>query len=133
MKKTLFASAIVMAMLGGTISFAQSPLAEKFASLSEQIIEQTERPFDKLEELKALFTSCAEKNSSSEVKAACAEWLSSSYPKIKVATPQQIYVELGSGDVEVKKIGEKRHYDGEGINGTVYSTGDLYEIRIPTY
>lgn len=42
-------------------------------------------------------------------------------------------MELGSGDVEVKKIGEKRHYDGEGINGTVYSTGDLYEIRIPKY
>lgn len=61
MKRTLFASAIVMAMLGSTISFAQSPLAEKFASLSEQIIEQSERPFDKLEELKALFTSCAEK------------------------------------------------------------------------
>ncbi len=108
MKKTLFASAIVMAMLGGTISFAQSPLAEKFASLSEQIIEQSERPFDKLEELKALFTSCAEKNSSSEVKSACAEWLSGSYQRMKEATPQQIYVELGSGEVEVKFIRSKQ-------------------------
>ena len=133
MKRTLFASAVAVAMLWITVSFAQSPLTEQFTTLSEQIIEQSARPFDKLEELKALFTSCAEKHNSPEVKAACAEWLASSYPKIKAATPQQIYVELGSDDVEVKKIGEKRHYDGEGINGTVYSTGDLYEIRIPKY
>lgn len=107
MKKLIFTSVITMAMLGNTVSLAESPLVEKFTSLSEQIIEQSARPFDKLEELKALFTSCTEKNSSSEVKAACAEWLTSSYPKIKDATPQQIYVELGSGDVEVKKIGGK--------------------------
>lgn len=108
-------------------------MVEQFTSLSEQIIEQAERPFDKLEELKKLFTTYAEKNTSLEVKAACTEWLTSSYPKLKEATPQQIYVELWTGDVEVKKIGEKRHYDGEGINGTVYSTGDLYEIKISKY
>ena len=44
------------------------------------------------------------------------------------ALPQQIYIELGTGDVEVKKIGEKRHYDGEGVNGSVYSTGDVYSF-----
>lgn len=107
MKKLIVASVIAMATFGNMISLAQNPLAEQFTTLSEQIIQQAERPFDKLEELKALFTSCAEKNSLSEVKAACAEWLASSYPKIKDVTPQQIYVELGSGDVEVKKIGEK--------------------------
>lgn len=132
MKRTLFASAIAVAMLWITVSFAQNPLTEQFTTLSEQIIQQAERPFDKLEELKALFTSCAEKNSSSEVKAACAEWLASSYPKIKDATPQQIYVELGSGDVKVKKIGEKA------FNPPAWwfigkPKGIRYEVSIPKY
>jgi hypothetical protein len=111
MKKLIFTSVIAMATFGNMISLAQNPLAEQFTTLSEQIIQQAERPFDKLEELKALFTSCAEKNSLSEVKAACAEWLASSYPKIKDATPQQIYVELGSGDVEVKFIKSENEPD----------------------
>lgn len=128
MKRTLFASAVAVAMLWITVSFAQNPLTEQFTTLSEQIIQQAERPFDKLEELKTLFTSCAEKHSSPEVKAACAEWLASSYPKIKEATPQQIYVELWSGDVEVKFIkseNEPAYWAGENI--------DIYQVDIPKY
>lgn len=108
MKRNVFVSAIVLAMIGSTISFAQSPLAEQFTTLSEQVISQSARPFDKLEELQALFKSCAEKHSSPQVKAACADWLARSYQKIKEATPQQIYVTLSSGEVEVKFIKSKQ-------------------------
>lgn len=133
MKRTFFTSAIAVAMLWITVSFAQSPLAEQFTTLSEQIIEQSARPFDKLEELKALFTSCAEKHSSPEVKAACAEWLARSYQKMKEATPQQIYVELGSGDVEVKKIGEITLPVKAMVVGEQQQTFMQYEVNIPKY
>lgn len=107
MKRFLLLGPISMAILGTTISFAQSLLAEQFTTLSEQIIEQSERPFDKLEELKVLFTSCAENYTNLEIKTACKTWLNESYPRMKESTPQQIYVELGTGDVEIKKVGEK--------------------------
>lgn len=133
MKRTLVASAIAIAMLGTPISFAQSPLGEQFATLSEQIIAQSARPFNKLEELKAVFTSCAEKHSSSEVKAACADWLAGSYQRMKEATPQQIYVELGSGEVEVKKIGEITLPVKAMVVGEQEQTFMQYEVNIPKY
>lgn len=134
MKRTLFATAIAIAMLGSSISFAQSPLAEQFTTLSEQIIEQSARPFDKLEELQTLFKSCAEKNT--EIWSACAEWLSNSYHHLKerAEKPYQIYVELWSGDVQIRKIGEKKYFDGYSRDGqSSYLSWDLYEVRIPKY
>ena len=52
---------------------------------------------------------------------------------MKEATPQQIYVELGSGDVEVKKIGEITLPVKAMVVGEQQQTFMQYEVNIPKY
>lgn len=130
MKKQLITSLLIVAVLTTSFAFANMPLTEHFTNLSKQIINQSDRPSDKLEELKKIFVSCAEKHKDKAIQSVCQIWLKESYPKIKEATSQQVYIELGSGDVEVKKVGKKRLYKWDNDDD---KQGILYQVDIPKY
>lgn len=123
---------MLIAWIGFPSTFAASPLTEWFTDLSQQILDQSITPSQKLEELKSIFTSCANKHEKAEIKSACKEWLAESYEKIKEATPQQIYVEIGSEDVEVKKIWEVELLVKTQL-GEQLQKFMQYEVYIPKY
>lgn len=145
---------LLLGILNLSASVAQESLSQELEHLSQAILAKAETPLIQLEHLKLLFLHCGERQEKVALASACQSWLKDSYPKMrealllkssrdlqtegkvlgaKEASPQRIWVALGTGEISVTQIGEKRHYDGEGIHGSVYSTGDWYEVRIPKY
>ena len=81
-------------------------LTEKFTTLSREIVNQNLYVPETLENLKKMFTSCAESAEKAEVKTACQERLHN-YPKLRSEfLPTKLEVSLSTGDVQLKKLGE---------------------------
>lgn len=130
MKKTLIMLIVGVCSLCMGVSFADSDLSKELSTLTEQILAKSERPFTQLEELKKLFSHCAEHHTDPALKTACQSWLDKSYPAIKELVPQQVFIELGVDDVEVKKIGETSVFFA-GANEP--EIADHYQLTIPKY
>jgi hypothetical protein len=81
-------------------------LTEKFTTLSREIVNQNLYVPETLENLKKMFTSCAESAEKAEVKTACQERLAN-YQKLRSEfLPTKLEVSLSTGDVQLKKLGE---------------------------
>ena len=81
-------------------------LTEKFTTLSREIVNQNLYVPETLENLKKMFTSCAESAEKAEVKTACQERLHN-YSKLRSEfLPTKLEVSLSTGDVQLKKLGE---------------------------
>ncbi|MDO4714377.1 MAG: hypothetical protein Q4B28_07215 [bacterium] len=130
MKKTLILLIFGVLPLSVGVSFAASDLSRQLSALTEQILAESEHPFTQLEELKKLFSHCAEEHTDPILKTACQSWLDKSYPAIKEHTPQQVFIELGTDDIEVKKIGETSVFFA-GANEP--EIADHYQLTIPKY
>ena len=111
-------------------------LTEKFTTLSREIVNQNLYVPETLENLKKMFTSCAESAEKAEVKLACQERLAN-YPKLRSEfLPTKLEVSLNTGDVQLKKLGEVV-FDMWPCwwiwVTTCTETGDEYEVNIPKY
>ena len=111
-------------------------LTEKFTTLSREIVNQNLYVPETLENLKKMFTSCAESAEKAEVKTACQERLAN-YPKLRSEfLPTKLEVALNTGDVQLKKLGEVV-FDMWPCwwiwITTCTETGDEYEVNIPKY
>lgn len=111
-------------------------LTEKFTTLSREIVNQNLYVPETLENLKKMFTSCAESAEKAEVKTACQERLHN-YSKLRSEfLPTKLEVSLSTGDVQLKKLGEVV-FDMWPCwwiwVTTCTETGDEYEVNIPKY
>lgn len=133
MKKTLIILIVGVCSLCMGVSFADSDLSKELSALTEQILAKSARPFTKLEELKKLFSHCAEHHTDPALKIACQSWLDKSYPTFKISPIRQVEIRLAETDMfHIKKLSYKDFATAAGSPNLV-EKGFRYELQLPEY